>query len=102
MDKKTVIEIASKYIKEAKKIFNFNEAYLFGSRINDSFSEMSDIDIAFVLNEDIGTQEYFNYLSKLYELTESINVLIEPHIIIKSSDRTGFTDKIYSTGKKIA
>lgn len=102
MDQNQIIRIAENYINEAKKIFKFNEAYLFGSRLNEKHSFDSDIDIAFLLKNDIKTDKYFQILTKLYRLTENINVLIEPHIIIKSDKEPGLLNEIYQTGKKIA
>lgn len=102
MDDFNVIKIAENYIFQARSIIDYNEAYLFGSRINGTFNNESDIDIAFIINNDIETEEYFKIINKLYLLTESLNILIEPHIIIKTNDNSDFIKEVYKTGRKIA
>ena len=51
LDKTTVREIALKYAEEVKKVLSPEKITLFGSYVNGTPRESSDIDIAVVMND---------------------------------------------------
>ena len=51
LDKTTVREIALQYAEEVKKVLNPEKIILFGSYVNGTPWEYSDIDIAVVMND---------------------------------------------------
>ncbi|HBX52860.1 MAG TPA: nucleotidyltransferase [Bacteroidales bacterium] len=80
MDKETVFSIAEKYlyflVKEKK--YDIKKAYLFGSYAKGTAHKDSDIDLAFVVPNDIDT---FDMQIQFMFLSRNFSVDIEPHPI---------------------
>jgi len=99
LDKKTVREIAERYAEEVTKVLNPNAIILFGSYITGNPNELSDIDIAVVMDNFEG--DWLGTASLLCGLTRRVSIDIEPHLLDGSSDRSGFLEHIKKTGEII-
>jgi predicted nucleotidyltransferase len=99
LDKTTVREIALKYTEEVKKVLNPVEIILFGSYVNGTPHEYSDIDIAVVMNNYQG--DWLETASMLYGLKRQVSLDIEPHLMDETCDRSGFLELIKKTGEVI-
>ncbi|MEW6654832.1 MAG: nucleotidyltransferase domain-containing protein, partial [Bacteroidota bacterium] len=62
MDKREVLSKAAEFSKRAESYFSFNKAVLFGSYIDGSPREDSDLDIAFFVDK---ISEEIDYLTLL-------------------------------------
>jgi len=99
LDKATVRELAHKYAEEVKKVLNPEKIILFGSYVNGTPWEHSDIDIAIVMNGYKGKK--LATTSMLYALTEPVSFDIEPHLLDETRDRSGFLEHVKKTGEVI-
>ena len=99
LDKTTVREIAEKYAKEVRNILNPDAIVLFGSYINGTPHEWSDIDIAVIVNNFQGN--WLETASMLCGLTWDISFDIEPHLLDETCDRSGFVSHVLETGEFI-
>jgi len=76
MDKRDVLDIATKYALAIKSKYDFTKIILFGSYAKGNFNEDSDIDIAVVF------KDYSNLIDMqldLMRLRRKIDSRIEPH-----------------------
>ena len=80
MAKREVIELLKKYIilLNAEGI-SVNKAFLFGSYLNDTASDSSDIDVMIVSDKYDETDDVT--VGKIWKLTRKINTKIEPFLI---------------------
>ena len=99
LDKKTVREIAAKYAKEVRNILDPEAVILFGSYVNGTPHEYSDIDIAVIMNNYQGN--WYETAIKLCSLRELVSVDIEPHLMDETYDPGGFLEHIKKTGEVI-
>ena len=96
-----IIDIFKKeLINQGIKIIDL---YLFGSYINGTPDEWSDIDIAVVCEKDI-EYDRFDLHFKLMNIAKEIDIDIEPHIFFKEdfSKSNPIAYQIIEFGKKIA
>ncbi|MBI5727380.1 MAG: nucleotidyltransferase domain-containing protein [Ignavibacteriales bacterium] len=96
MDKKHAINIAKKFSNEIKNIIKAENVILFGSYARGNFHNWSDIDIAIIVKNS--NFDYFDVYKKLGNITLKLNTRIEPIIIDKSKDYSGFIDNIKKEG----
>jgi predicted nucleotidyltransferase len=96
MDKSEVISIVTKYKLLVSKHFDVESMILFGSYAKGNQSDDSDIDVAIVVNSI--TQDFFSYAPLLWKLRREIDDRIEPVLIEKSKDESGFLKEILKTG----
>jgi uncharacterized protein len=96
MEKNKAIKIVSKYKVLVSKHFDIEEMILFGSYAKGYQKEDSDIDVAIVVNSI--TQDFFSYAPLLWKLRREIDDRIEPILIEKSKDESGFLMEILKTG----
>jgi predicted nucleotidyltransferase len=96
LDKATVRELAIKYADEVRKTLNPDAIILFGSYVNGSPHEWSDIDIAVVINDYKGN--WLETASFLCSLTRRVSIDIEPHLLDETCDKSGFVRHIIKTG----
>lgn len=76
MDKRDVLNIASRYADAVKSKYDFVKIILFGSYVKGNYNEDSDIDIAVIL------KDYNNLIDiqvDLMRLRRKIDSRIEPH-----------------------
>lgn len=96
MDKSEVINLVSKYKALVSKHFNIESVILFGSYASGNNREDSDIDVAIVVNSI--DSDFFSYAPLLWKLRREIDDRIEPILIEKSKDESGFLNEILKTG----
>jgi predicted nucleotidyltransferase len=73
--------------------------YLYGSYAKGTSRKDSDIDVAFVVNHFEG--DFFKAVHPLWKLTMDIDYRIEPVVVARDTDYTGFLDEIQRTGIEI-
>jgi len=99
LDKTTVREIAVKYADEVKKILDPDAILIFGSYVNGSPHEWSDIDIAIICNDFKG--DWYSTMVKLCGLKRKVSLDIEPHLLDETCDKSGFVEHVIKTGEVI-
>jgi len=99
LDKTTVISTAQRYSDEIKKRYNPFAIILFGSHINGTPHEDSDIDVAVVFNGFSGN--WYDTVVDLWRISEDVSLDIEPHLMDTTKDPSGFTDYVMRTGDVI-
>lgn len=99
MGKKEAIEIARKYKKLLEKHFPHDKVYLYGSFAAGRGSEDSDIDVAVIVNNIEG--DFFEITPVLWRLRRKVDDRIEPVLIDRSNDKSGFLNSIMKTGVEI-
>jgi predicted nucleotidyltransferase len=100
MDNRTIIiDKVKKYKRLVNSTlkFNIDQYWLYGSYAKGTQREHSDIDIAIVVNH-IDDDVYWNNLPLLWKLTYQIDDRIEPVLIARDTDYTGFLNEIQRTG----
>ena len=100
MDKNEAIEKIRQYKLLLKEHFDVDKVYLFGSYARESNREDSDLDVAIVVNSLEG--DYFTVTPLLWKLRRQIDDRIEPIIIEKGFDRSGFLAEIQRSGIEIS
>lgn len=100
MVKKSIIETASKYVRQLPVDLNVRKAYLFGSCAKGLEKEDSDIDIAVVLGN---MTDFFSTQMQLMRLRRKIDLRIEPHPIGESdfTNMNPFAYEVQKTGIEI-
>ena len=96
MDKSEVISLVSKYKILVSRHFDIENMILFGSYAKGNQKDDSDIDVAIVVNSI--TQDFFSYAPLLWKLRREIDDRIEPILIEKNKDESGFLKEILKTG----
>ena len=103
LDKTTVRQIAYNYAEVVRKTLNPQAVILFGSYVNGSPQEYSDIDIAVVFDDYKG--DWYETAVLLQRLRRGIDDAtpagIEPHLLDETCNRSGFLDHIRKTGEVI-
>ena len=97
MVKKSIIETASRYVKQLPLELDVRKAYLFGSCAKGLDKEDSDIDIAIVIGN---MSDFFKTQMQLMRLRRKIDLRIEPHPIGESdfTNANPFAYEIQKTG----
>lgn len=96
MDKSEVVNILSKYKMLISRHFDVESMILFGSYAKGNQKEDSDIDVAVVVNSI--DRDFFTYAPLLWKLRREIDDRIEPILIEKNKDDSGFLKEILKTG----
>ncbi|NOX17323.1 MAG: nucleotidyltransferase domain-containing protein [Chlorobi bacterium] len=99
MDKKEVIDKIRKYKSLLNKKFDVKKVFLFGSYARGTNREDSDIDVAIVVEKFDG--DYFETIPLLWKLRREIDDRIEPVLIEKRNDKSGFLKEIEKYGIEI-
>jgi predicted nucleotidyltransferase len=73
--------------------------YLFGSYARDNFREDSDIDVAVIVSNISG--DFFSVNPLLWKLRRQVDDRIEPVLIDRNNDRSGFLEEIKRNGIEI-
>ena len=97
LDKATVREIAFRYAEEVKKVLNPVKIILFGSYVNGTPWEYSDIDIAVVMDDYQG--DWYETHVMLCGLRRQVDLAIEPHLLDETCDRSGFLEFVKKSGE---
>jgi len=99
LDKKEVREIAARYADEVKISLRPSSVILFGSYVNGNPHAESDIDIAVLIDGFKG--DWYDTEVLLYRLRRNISFDIEPHLLDKTNDPSGFVQHVIKTGEII-
>jgi predicted nucleotidyltransferase len=97
MDKKQAVAIAQQYAEEVTKEVSPEQIILYGSYSADTAREDSDIDIAVIYNGFAG--DFLSISSLLWKLTRRVSSYIEPILLDRSRDKSGFAAEIMRTGE---
>ena len=98
MDQAEALNNARRFATVAQAVLPFDQAVLFGSYATDSAREHSDVDIGLFVEELSQGRDYLTVLRDLYGLAYDIDVHIEPHLFIRSEDRSGFGSEVEKHG----
>jgi predicted nucleotidyltransferase len=96
MDKDAVREKIYEYCKKAASGFSVKEVILFGSWARGEAREDSDIDLAILLSEE--PEDYLEAEKTLYSFRRNIDLRIEPVLLTKGVDPSGFSEMVQKTG----
>ncbi|MCL2343791.1 MAG: nucleotidyltransferase domain-containing protein [Firmicutes bacterium] len=99
LDQGTVIKTVERYADAVKKEFSPDAVVLFGSYVNGSPHEESDIDVGVIFNGF--SDEWRKTSSRLWNLAYDISWDIEPHLLDSANDKSGFAAHVLKTGKII-
>ena len=100
MDKTTALNYARAYAEKVKEIYSPDAIVLYGSYASGTPTEHSDIDIAVIFNGFEG--DFLETSAALYQLTCDISTAIEPILLDTMTDKSGFVNKVISTGERVA
>ncbi len=96
MDKESIIKNAQSYAKSVKQLINPVQVILYGSYAKGTATQDSDIDIAIIV--DRLDADYLDTAKLLFKLRRGIDDRIEPVLINRSNDRSGFSEDIIQKG----
>jgi len=99
LDKAEVIKKLKKYKILLSKHLIFDELILFGSYARGTATVDSDMDVAVVVDELQG--DYFLIRPLLWKIRRQIDDRIEPIILEKQHDESGFLSEIIKYGMRI-
>jgi len=99
MDKIEVINKIRQYSILLKNYFDVDKIYLFGSYAKGTNRVDNDIDVAIVVNSLKG--DFFSTIPLLWKLRRQIDDRIEPILIEKYNDSSGFLEEIQKNGIEI-
>ena len=97
MDRKSIIDIVKAFKDRAYNSYKPKEVYLYGSYAKGTANKDSDIDVAFVY-DNYNSDNYLEESANLWGLSHEIDIRIEPVIVDKDDDVSGFLSDIKSHG----
>ena len=99
LDKTTAIETARRYAESVKNEFSPSAVVLFGSYVNGTPNDDSDIDVGIIFNGFNG--DWRKTSSRLWDIAYDISWDIEPHLLDSKNDKSGFVKHVFKTGQII-
>ncbi len=99
MGKNEAIELLKLYKSVLRKHIDFEKIYLYGSFAKGTNKKDSDIDTAVIVNKI--DDDYFNITPLLWKLRRDIDLRIEPVLLEKDKDDSGFLKEITVHGIEI-
>ena len=99
MDKKQAVNYARLYAGEVIKELHPEQIVLFGSHVAGEANAESDIDVAVIFNGLPG--DHYNISIMLWKLTRRVSSYIEPILLDRSDDKSGFAEEVLRTGEVI-
>jgi predicted nucleotidyltransferase len=72
---------------------------LFGSYAKGTATDNSDIDIAVITGSPV--EDWLESAAELYQISGDIDSALEPHLLDREHDRSGFIEEIRATGELI-
>ena len=98
MDKE-IIKIAKLYAEKVKVKYPVKMVVLYGSHAQGTAHDLSDIDIAVVVDKISG--DYLKMSADLFNLVRDVNNRIEPVLLSRANDRSGFLESVLKQGKVV-
>ncbi|MEN6638858.1 MAG: nucleotidyltransferase domain-containing protein [Smithella sp.] len=98
MDKE-IIKIAKLYTKKVKARYPVKMVVLYGSHAKGTANELSDIDIAVIVDKVTG--DYLKISADLFNLVRDVSNRIEPVLLSRANDKSGFLESVLRQGKII-
>jgi predicted nucleotidyltransferase len=98
MDKR-IVEIARLYAQKVRSRMPVNMVVLYGSCARGTTRKDSDIDIAVVVDKFHG--DYLEISAELFNLVRTVNKHIEPVLLCRENDKSGFLENVLKHGKII-
>jgi predicted nucleotidyltransferase len=99
MDKAAAIACARRYAEEVTKDLKPEKIVMFGSYAAGQAHEDSDIDVAVIFNGFEG--DFLSVSSWLWSLTWKVDSHIEPILLDRADDRSGFVEEVLKTSELI-
>ena len=99
MDRIEAIEKVRKYKLLLKDHFQVDNVYLFGSYAKNTNKEDSDIDVAIVMSNI--PEDFFSINPFLWKIRRQVDDRIEPVLIDKNNDQSGFLEEIKRSGIEV-
>lgn len=99
LDKGTVVNTVERYAETVRKELSPSAVILFGSYINGTPNEDSDIDVGVVFDGFSGN--WLETSAHLWRLRREISLDIEPHLLDRKNDMSGFAEYVFNTGQII-
>jgi predicted nucleotidyltransferase len=96
VDKK-IVEIAKRYAEKVKDTMPVRMIVLYGSHVSGTPHKDSDIDIAVIVDEFRG--DYLKASAGLFGLARDVNLRIEPVLLCRKHDKSGFLENVVRKGK---
>jgi len=97
MDRTTALKSATMYAEEVRKALNPSCIILYGSYAKDNETKDSDIDIAVIF--DGYTGDWLKDSALLWKLTRNVSTVIEPILLDRTQDPSGFVEEVFNTGE---
>ena len=99
MDKRQVRRRVAQYARVVAAEFPDSQIVLFGSHATGEAGADSDIDVAVILPEITG--DFLTLAARLCHLRNDIDPMIEPHLLSRANDDSGFVREVLRTGEVI-
>ncbi len=103
MDHPNVTEAIIRKVKQYADLVRtrlvVRDIILYGSYVNHTYREDSDIDVAVVVDGIQG--DFLKTSAQLHKLTRGIDDRIEPVLLDSENDQSGFLEQIRSQGKSV-
>ena len=99
MDTQEVRRIVAAYARLVADEFPDSQIVLFGSYVRGEAHGDSDIDVAVIVPEISG--DYLTLAARLCQLRDGLEPLIEPHLLSRANDDSGFVREVLRTGEII-
>ncbi len=96
---KIIAEIARLYAQKVKNLMPVSMVVLYGSHARGTAGKNSDIDIAVVVDKFDG--DYLKTSAELFNLVRTVNKRIEPVLLYRENDKSGFLDSVLKHSKII-
>lgn len=97
MDRNTALENAAAYAREVCNVLSPLYIILYGSYTNGVPTEESDIDIAVIFDGYDGN--WIKDSAMLWKLTRKVSTLIEPVLLDRQKDPSGFVEDVIKNGE---
>ncbi|MGL4942804.1 MAG: nucleotidyltransferase domain-containing protein [Thermoguttaceae bacterium] len=98
-DQNVALEHATKYAERVRTEFSPDAIVVFGSYVNGTPREESDIDIAVIFNDFRGA--WLETAARLWRLSYDVDDRIEPHMLDRTKDPAGFVTDVLKAGRRI-
>ena len=97
MDRNAAVETAMAYASEVRKVLNPSSIIMYGSYADGKPTPESDIDIAVIFDGYNGN--WLKDSALLWGLTMNVSTIIEPILLDRAKDPSGFVEDIFNTGE---